>query len=155
MREISRKGKELFQKLDAEFRERTYAAPVGESPMIIGVILDNGTPMIELKVHGAREESTIEGILDTGFNGFICLPTSIAVALGLELIDTITSELADATLVEEELVFAGQAEWDGTFMDIRITLTRSEETLIGTAFLTGYRVEIDYTARTLTIEKTP
>jgi hypothetical protein len=63
--------------------------------------------------------------------------------------------LADATLVEEELVFAGQAEWDGTFMDIRITLTRSEETLIGTAFLTGYRVEIDYTARTLTIEKTP
>ena len=54
--------------------------------MIIGVILDNGTPVIELKVRGAREESTIEGILDTGFNGFICLPTSIAVTLGLELI---------------------------------------------------------------------
>ncbi len=27
--------------------------------MIMGVILDNGTPVIELKVRGAREESTI------------------------------------------------------------------------------------------------
>jgi hypothetical protein len=40
-------------------------------------------------------------------------------------------------------------------MDIRITLTRSDETLIGIAFLTDYRVELDYTACTLTIEKTP
>jgi hypothetical protein len=119
IKEISSKGKELFQKLDAELHKQyygkfmamdaesgdyflgatmieadtqarakypgkvfyvgrigyraaikyhgSYAAPGGESPMIIGVILGNGTLVIALKVRGAREESTIEGILDTGF----------------------------------------------------------------------------------------
>lgn len=76
--------------------------------MMTGVILDTGTPIIELKVRGSREELMVEGILDTGFNGFLCLPIALAVPLGLELIDVITSELADGTIVEDELVFAGQ-----------------------------------------------
>ena len=122
--------------------------------MIMGVILTNGSPVIELKVRGVRQEVTVEGILDTGLNGFLCLPTSIAVSLGLELIDTVTAELADGTTVEDELVFAGQAEWDGTLMHIRLTLTDSEDALIGTAFLTGYRVELDYPTSTISIEKT-
>lgn len=120
-----------------------------------GVILTNGTPVIALKVRGSREEVIVEGILDTGFTGFLCLPIFLAVPLGLELTDTITSELADGTTVEDELVFAGQAEWDGTIMDIAITLTRSEDVSIGTAFLTGYRVEFDYSASTVRIERVP
>lgn len=47
--------------------------------MISGVLLNNGTPVIELKVFSSQRESTVEGILDTGFEGFLCLPTSIAV----------------------------------------------------------------------------
>ena len=47
--------------------------------MITGVILDTGTPVIALQVRGSREEVTLEGIVDTGFDGFLCLPTSIAV----------------------------------------------------------------------------
>jgi len=121
--------------------------------MITGVILDTGTPVIELKVRGAREEVTIEGTLDTGFDGFLCLPTSIAVLLGLELIYATSSELTDGTVIEDELVFAGQAEWDEAWQPVEITLTRSEDTLIGTAFLTGYRVELDYATRTIRIEK--
>jgi hypothetical protein len=39
--------------------------------------------------------------------------------------------------------------------DVDILLTRSEETLIGTAFLTGYRVELDYSASTVRIERVP
>jgi clan AA aspartic protease len=123
--------------------------------MITGVILDNGTPVSELKVRGSHQEVTVEGMLDTGFTGFLCLPIFLAVPLGLALTDTITSELADGTIVDDELVFAGQAEWDGIMMDIAITLTRSEDVLIGTAFLAGYRVELDYVARTVSIEKVP
>jgi clan AA aspartic protease len=123
--------------------------------MITGVILNNGTPVIELKVRGSRGEIPVEGILDTGFNGFLCLPISIAISLGLELIDATESELADGTVTQDDLVFAGQAEWDGTMRDVDILLTRSEETLIGTAFLTGYRVELDYSASTVRIERVP
>lgn len=102
-----------------------------------------------------RHPITVEGILDTGFNRFLCLPISIAVSLGLELVDVETSELADGTVVEDECVFQGQAEWDGALMDIPILLTRAEDTLIGTAFLTGYRVDLDYVVGTIRIERTP
>lgn len=122
--------------------------------MITGAIRETGTPVIALRVMGTRgRESTVEGILDTGFDGFLCLPTPIAVSLGLELIDATDMELADGTIVADELVFAGQAEWDGTLMDVEVLLTRSADVLIGTAFLKGYVVPLDYKANTVRIER--
>jgi clan AA aspartic protease len=99
--------------------------------------------------------ATVEGILDTGFDGFLCLPIPLAVTLGLELTDVSSAELADGTVIEDELVFTGQAEWDGTVIRVLIVLTRSEDVLIGTAFLQGYVVQLDYTANTVRIEKAP
>jgi len=57
--------------------------------------------------------------------------------------------------MEDELVFAGRAEWDGTVIDVDILLTRSGDVLIGTAFLKGYLVQLDYKTNTLRIEKAP
>ena len=122
--------------------------------MIEGVIRETGTPTLGLKVIGkGGSEVTVEGILDTGFDGFLCLPIPLAVSLGLELIDVTRTELADGTVVEDELVFAGRAEWDGTMMDTDILLTRSGDVLIGTAFLKGYMVQLDYQTHTVRIEK--
>lgn len=124
--------------------------------MIEGLIRETGTPTLMLKVLGkGGGEVTVEGILDTGFDGFLCLPIPLAVALGLELIAVTRTELADGTVVEDELVFAGRAEWDGTVMDVDILLTRSGDVLIGTAFFKEYLVQLDYKANTVRIEKTP
>ena len=124
--------------------------------MIEGTIRGTGTPLLALKVIGKGGVGiTVEGILDTGFDGFLCLPIPLAVSLGLELIDVTRTELADGTVVEEELVFAGQAEWDGVVMDVDILLTRSADVLIGTAFLKEYLVHLDYKANTVMIEKAP
>ena len=124
--------------------------------MIEGVIRETGTPILALKVIGkGGGEVTVEGILDTGFDGFLCLPIPLAVSLGLELIDVTRTELADGTIVEDELVFVGRAEWDGMLMDVDILLTRSRDVLIGTAFLKGYLVRLDYKANTIRIEKVP
>lgn len=124
--------------------------------MIEGIIRETGTPMLALKVIGkGGGEVTVEGILDTGFDGFLCLPIPVAVPLGLELIDATDTELADGTIVEDELVFAGRAEWDGTMIDVDVLLTRSADVLIGTAFLKGYVVQLDYKANTVRIEKAP
>ena len=124
--------------------------------MIEGIIRETGTPILALKIIGKGEaEVTVEGILDTGFDGFLCLPIPLAVSLGLELIDVTRTELADGTVAEDELVFAGQAEWDGTVMDVDILLTRSGDVLIGTAFLKEYLVQLDYKAHTIRIEKAP
>jgi predicted aspartyl protease len=54
--------------------------------MIEGTIRRTGTPVIPLKIIGKSEEATVEGILDTGFDGFLCLPIPLAVSLGPELI---------------------------------------------------------------------
>lgn len=79
--------------------------------MIEGVIREVGTPVLPVKVMGrGGAEVTVEGILDTGFDGFLCLPVPVAVSLGLELIDVTHTELADGTIVEDELVFAGRVE---------------------------------------------
>jgi len=69
------------------------------------------------------------------------------------MIEGTRTELADGTIVEDELVFAGRAEWDGVLMDVDILLTRSEDVLIGTAFLKGHLVRLDYKANTVRIEK--
>ena len=41
--------------------------------MITGKISDSGSPIIETRVIGSRREIVIEGILDTGFDGYLCL----------------------------------------------------------------------------------
>ena len=89
--------------------------------MMEGTIRETGTPTLRLKVIGrGGSEVTVEGILDTGFDGFLCLPIALAVSLGLELIDVTRTELADGTVMENELVFAGRAEWDEAVMDVDI-----------------------------------
>ena len=123
--------------------------------MIQGTIRSTGTPMLPLKVLGHDNEVMVEGILDTGFDGFLSVSIPLAVSLRLELMDVTTSELADGTVVEDDLVFAGRAEWDGDVKIVPVLLTRSDEILIGTGFLKGYRVELDYDANTVRIEPIP
>jgi len=44
------------------------------------------TPTANLDVSGSRGSIRITAIIDTGFDGYVCLPTSVAVQLGLELV---------------------------------------------------------------------
>lgn len=121
--------------------------------MIKGTIRPTGTPLLPLRIIGKSDEFTIDGILDTGFDGFLCLPIPIAVRLGLQLIDVASSELADGSVVENDLVFAGRAEWDGSVKDVDVLLTHAEDALIGTSFLEDCRVHLDYVAGTVEIER--
>ncbi|HID56347.1 TPA: hypothetical protein EYP37_07445 [Candidatus Poribacteria bacterium] len=121
--------------------------------MIEGYISNSGAPVIKIKVKGRRDEIIVEGILDTGFDGYLCLPIPIAVSLGLELIKVVRTELADGTILEDELVFAGEAEWDGSMAGIDILLTRADDVLLGTGFLRGYQVRLDYGDNTVRIER--
>jgi predicted aspartyl protease len=39
------------------------------------------TPTVDLDVQGSRGTATLTAIIDTGFDGDLCLPTSLAVGL--------------------------------------------------------------------------
>ena len=121
--------------------------------MITGRIEENGTPILKVRVIGERSEAIIEGILDTGFDGALCLPITRAVSLGLELVDVWTSELADGTILEDEPVFSGRMEWDGEIIKTRILLTKSVDTLLGTALLKGMELKLNYSTNEVVIEK--
>lgn len=121
--------------------------------MITGRIEEDGTPMLKVRILGDRSEAMIEGILDTGFDGALCLPITKAVSLGLELVDVWTSELADGTILEDEPIFSGKMEWDGEILKTRIVLTKSADCLLGTALLREMEVRLNYATKKVSIEK--
>lgn len=121
--------------------------------MIKGKISDAGSPIIKTKIIGSRADIVVDGILDTGFDGYLCLPITMAVSLGLELIDLRRAELADGTILEDEPVFIGKMVWDGDIIDVDVVLTKSADTLLGTALLSGMEVRLVYSTNEVVIEK--
>jgi len=124
----------------------------GDKALITGQINQAGSPILKITILGNKSKVTIDGILDTGFDGFICLLIAIAVPLGLELIDVTDSELADGTIIQDELVFAGKILWNDTVVDVDILLTKSADTLIGTAMLANSDVRLNFRTGELLIE---
>jgi len=92
---------------------------------------------------GSRTRVPITAIIDTGFEGSICLPTVLAVRLGLELTGQTEVELADGT-IRRQLVFGGSVHLLGETREVAIYLTDSDDALLGTALLDGCRLTIDF-----------
>jgi predicted aspartyl protease len=59
---------------------------------------ENGQMWLTITVRGMRGETTIEAMVDSGFTWALALPVSVAVPLGLELVDFRPAELADGTV---------------------------------------------------------
>ena len=95
------------------------------------------TPTVRIEAIGSRQTLALNAIVDTGFDGDLCLPIRLAVQLGLELIGEQLIELADGTQ-RKELVFAGSVGLFGATREVQIMLTNSEDALIGTSLLNHY-----------------
>ncbi len=120
--------------------------------MIEGWIDPVEGPRIRLQVSGRRDRVAVDALLDTGFDGDLCLPIAVAVPLGLELRYVAQSELADGSVVEDELVFAGDVDWDGEEVPAEIILTRSRNALVGTGLLQGCEVRLNFLTGQIAIE---
>ena len=101
------------------------------------------TPYASIEAIGRRQSYTLSSIVDTGFAGDLCLPTQIAVQLGLDLIGEQLIELADGTK-KQQLVFAGSVRFFGEIHKVEIMLTSSEDALIGTRLLDKYTLSIEF-----------
>lgn len=101
------------------------------------------TPLAQLKVIGARQSVELTAIVDTGFDGHVCLPIRLAVQLGLVLTGEQLIELADGTR-RNELVFAARVELFGEEQEVDMMLTASDDALIGTRLLNHYRASIEF-----------
>ena len=82
----------------------------------------------------------------------MCLPLSLAIPLGLELYGRINYELADGT-IKRELTFEVTIRLGEAVDRAEISLTESEDALLGSELLEDYVLEIDYGNRTVEIRE--
>lgn len=107
-------------------------------------------PKIEVVIIGTKTSLAVEALIDTGFDGDICLPIEAAIQLGLELCGSQPIELADGTR-KNELVFSGMVEVDADRREVEVILTQAKETLFGTGLLKGKVLKVDFEKKSVEI----
>jgi clan AA aspartic protease len=87
------------------------------------------------------QRQVVDAVIDTGFNGFLTLPSAIITALDLpwNASDIVTLGDGSETLFD---LYAATIIWDGQYLEIDIAESETEP-LIGMALLYGYRLQID------------
>lgn len=109
--------------------------------MLENILLDRTYP----------SDGFVEGIVDTGYQGFIAVPRNVFVSLSMPLLRTVnrTVRLADGSRLTSEvgqgtaLVSGAGVEVDGPIE----TIPGLAEVLVGTQFLSRFRLELDYCLR--------
>ncbi len=89
-----------------------------------------------------RLDLEIECVVDTGFEGFLTLPSAAITELDLPYAARIDANLADSSSVSTNVYFA-TIFWNGLERDIAV-LGMGHRPLIGTALLADYHLGIDF-----------
>jgi predicted aspartyl protease len=116
--------------------------------MIEGWVDDDGVPWVEMEIAGRRWVA----LVDTGYNGFVDLPVQLRSQLDPLYIGRGQAELAGGFVVEEQQ-FVADVPFDGTSILAEVTCVAGDEILLGTALLSEHRLEIDFPARTVCLER--
>jgi clan AA aspartic protease len=107
--------------------------------MIYGVVnwrREATLPLVVANSIGQRE--VIKTVIDTGFDGFLSLPSEIIARLELPWTISNLATLGDGSQVLFDF-YAGTVIWDGQYRTIDIAESETEP-LLGLAMLYGYRL---------------
>lgn len=110
--------------------------------MIAGEVTPERQGIVRLRVNrpgGPSEE--VAAAIDTGFTGFLALPTNTRVRLGLQLVGARRGRLADGRLVLMQLYLANVL-WDGVLRRVQV-LETGGPCLIGISLLYGYVLTVE------------
>lgn len=88
-----------------------------------------------------QQLQAIETVIDTGFTGFVSLPSALIATLNLpwSASDIVTLGDGSETLFD---LYTAVVIWDGQYRDIYIAESETEP-LLGMAMLYGYRLQVD------------
>jgi clan AA aspartic protease len=117
--------------------------------MIRGLINTQGEPLVPLVLHGMRKRR-IDAVLDTGFTGHLCLAQRHRRSVKLTPVGEVETELADGSRILQP-VHIGEITFAGVTRQVFVTLTRSRDSLLGTALLRDKRVHLDFVRRRVSI----
>jgi clan AA aspartic protease len=109
--------------------------------MIYGVVNINSEAMISLVImNESRQTQVIDAVIDTGYTGFLSLPSEIIIALNLPWTGIDRGTLGDGSEVTFE-VYTAKVIWDGQYRNIPVNEAETDP-LIGMSLLYGYDLRI-------------
>ncbi len=113
--------------------------------MITGIVTAGREAIIRLKVRGPNGRwRQFDAVVDTGFDGWLCLPSPMIAQLGLPWCRRGRAQLADGSECVFD-IFEGTALWHRRAQ--RITVDEADTMpLVGMALLHGSRLEMEIRA---------
>jgi len=108
------------------------------------------SPRLKVKVAGLRGTIELEAIVDTGFNGDLCIPITLAVQIGLILEYVHDVELADGSR-KRVPVYSCNVELNDLKKRAEVILTDGTDALIGANMLKSSSMTINYKTRKVTV----
>jgi clan AA aspartic protease len=119
--------------------------------MIKGYFDNENHPRLKLEVSGSDAKIKIPALIDTGFDGSLSLPISIAIQLGLKLVNTTIVGYADGSS-KQELIFQGKVKiGKDKEKHTPIFVASTDEALVGTQLLKDYILEINFARQKITL----
>jgi clan AA aspartic protease len=88
-----------------------------------------------------RKQQLVDTVIDTGFTGFLSLPSAIITALELPWSASDIATLGDGSETLFDL-YTATVIWDGQYREIYVAESETEP-LLGMSLLYGYRLLID------------
>ena len=115
---------------------------VCNNSMMQGIVDQNCEATIRLVVGNLdSQRQMIDAVIDTGFTGFLTLPSSVLADLNLRAYKREEGILGDGSTCIFD-VYRGLVIWDGELR--RIDINESDtEPLVGMGLLYGYRMQLD------------
>ena len=110
--------------------------------MIYGVVNLRREATLPLVVgNSTGQRQSIKTVIDTGFDGFLSLPSEIIVFLELPWRTSNMATLGDGSETMFDF-YTGTVIWNGQYRNIDIAESETEP-LLGMAMLYGYRLQVD------------
>lgn len=118
--------------------------------MISGRVNEQREAVVALQVTGLADP--VDAVVDTGFSGAVCLAREVAEELSLHPVGAEAYELGDGSMTQMNVYLIG-VRWFDDERVVRAILTESRQSVIGTELLRGCRLEIDFAARTVSVQR--
>ncbi len=91
-------------------------------------------------------------VVDTGFDGALILPASVAKRLALPVIARLVFELVGGARMIADVAL-GEIEWFGERRSVEVIISESNDALIGTEMFEGATLVVDYANRLVIISR--
>ena len=118
--------------------------------MLEGHVTPSGEPVVPLQLVLHKRPTQHLAVVDTGFNGYLCVPKSLLINSTWRAIGTEEFEMATGAIAEQA-IYLGEVVFDGRAAPVYVVATHARDILIGTKLLRNKMLTVNFKTRHVTI----